>query len=119
MAHRLNNWIGGLATPPKDRVYFENLNPATGEALCQVPRSRSADVEAAAKAAQKALPAWAKTSPAERADLLEAIAGAIENRLEEFAALESRDQGKPIGLARSVDIPRAISNFLSPLAASI
>ena len=111
MAHRLNNWIGGLATPPRDRGYFDNLNPATNEVLCHVPRSKTVDVELAVQAAQKALPAWASTSAAERADLLEEIAAAIENRLEEFAALESSDQGKPIGLARSVDIPRAITNF--------
>ena len=111
MAHRLNNWIGGLATPPRDRVYFDNLNPATGQVLCQVPQSKASDVDAAVTAAKKAQPQWSKTSPAERADLLEDIAAAIENRLEEFASLESQDQGKPIGLARSVDIPRAISNF--------
>ncbi|MEC7241318.1 MAG: aldehyde dehydrogenase [Myxococcota bacterium] len=111
MAHRLNNWIGGLATPPRDRGYFDNLNPATNEILCHVPRSKAVDVELAVQAAQKALPAWASTSAAERADLLEEVAAAIENRLEEFAALESSDQGKPIGLARSVDIPRAITNF--------
>lgn len=111
MAHRLNNWIGGLATPPRDKTYVDNHNPATGEVLCQIPRSRPADVDLAASAAKKALPAWSAAAPAERAELLEDIAAAIENRLEEFASLESQDQGKPIGLARSIDIPRAVSNF--------
>jgi len=111
MSHKLHNWIGGVATPPKDKRYFDNLNPATNRVLCQIPRSNATDVDAAVKAAQRAFPAWAHTSVAERADLLEEIAHAISRRMDEFAETESRDQGKPVGLARSVDIPRAISNF--------
>jgi aminomuconate-semialdehyde/2-hydroxymuconate-6-semialdehyde dehydrogenase len=111
MAHKISNWVGGIPTPPHDGRYFENRNPATNQVIALVPQSTEADVDAAVHAAQAALPSWGKTTPAERADLLEAVADCISERLEEFAALESQDQGKPIGLARRVDIPRAIANF--------
>jgi aminomuconate-semialdehyde/2-hydroxymuconate-6-semialdehyde dehydrogenase len=111
MSHKLSNWIGGIPTPPRDGRYFDNRNPATNQVIAAVPQSTAADVDAAVRAAQAALPGWRKTTPAERADLLEAVADCIAKRCEEFAALESQDQGKPIGLARRVDIPRAIANF--------
>jgi aminomuconate-semialdehyde/2-hydroxymuconate-6-semialdehyde dehydrogenase len=111
MSQKISNWIGGIPAPPQHGRYFENRNPATNGVLALVPQSDSSDVDAAVRAAQLALPAWRSTSPAERADLLEAVADCIEERLEEFAVLESQDQGKPVGLARRVDIPRAIANF--------
>ena len=54
---------------------------------------------------------WSVTSYAERATILERIASNIEQRLDEFAEAESRDQGKPLSLAKTVDIPRAVHNF--------
>ena len=54
---------------------------------------------------------WSRTPAKERAKLLNKIADGIEARLEEFAIAESRDQGKPVWLARAVDIPRACLNF--------
>ncbi len=111
MSHKISNWIGGIPAPPHEGRYYENRNPATNQVIALVPQSTESDVDAAVRAAQAALPSWGKTTPAERADLLEAIADCIAERLEEFAALESQDQGKPIGLARRVDIPRAIANF--------
>jgi aminomuconate-semialdehyde/2-hydroxymuconate-6-semialdehyde dehydrogenase len=92
-------------------AWFDNLNPATGEVLCAVPRGDAAVVDQAAEAALKAGPEWSALSVEERASWLERIADGIEANLEEFAALESRDQGKPVWLARAVDIPRAVSNF--------
>jgi acyl-CoA reductase-like NAD-dependent aldehyde dehydrogenase len=76
-----------------------------------VPDSSEADVEAAVQAANAAFPGWSRTPPAERAKLLDRVADLLEARLEEFAAAESRDQGKPESLARLVDIPRSILNF--------
>jgi aminomuconate-semialdehyde/2-hydroxymuconate-6-semialdehyde dehydrogenase len=111
MAHKISNWIGGLPAAPLAGRYFEDLNPATSEMIALVPRSDESDVEAAVKAAESALPQWSGSPPAERADVLEAVADCIEGRLEEFAVLESADQGKPVSLARSVDIPRAVANF--------
>ena len=77
----------------------------------QVADSTAADVDAAAAAAAAALPAWAALSPAQRARWLHKIADGIEARLEDFALAESKDQGKPVWLARAVDIPRAVHNF--------
>ncbi|TNY25819.1 2-hydroxymuconic semialdehyde dehydrogenase [Fulvimonas soli] len=85
--------------------------PATGEAFARCPDSDAADVAAASAAAQRAAPAWADTPATRRAQLLRRLADLVEARLEEFAALESRDSGKPRALARSLDIPRAVSNL--------
>jgi aminomuconate-semialdehyde/2-hydroxymuconate-6-semialdehyde dehydrogenase len=109
---RQQNCIGGDFQPAAAGEWLDNINPATQQVLSQIPRSRSEDVDravAAAKAAGKG--PWSKTSAAERAALLERVACGIEARLEELARLESEDTGKPVGLARIVDIPRAVANF--------
>ncbi|KAJ3415031.1 Aldehyde dehydrogenase 8 member A1 [Chytridiales sp. JEL 0842] len=76
-----------------------------------VPDSTSPDVDAAVESATKAFPGWSQTTRAERSRLMMKVADLLEARLEEFAIAESRDQGKPISLARTVDIPRAVHNF--------
>ena len=105
----MKNFIGGEFVPTS--ATFDNLNPATSQSLCAVPRSGTAEVDAAAKAALAAQPGWAALSVEDRADWLERIADAIEADLDVFARLESSDQGKPVWLAKAVDIPRAVSNF--------
>ena len=105
----MKNFIGGEFVPTS--ATFDNLNPATSQSLCAVPRSGTAEVDAAAKAALAAQPGWAALSVEDRADWLERIADAIEADLDAFARLESSDQGKPVWLAKAVDIPRAVSNF--------
>ncbi|HXC18091.1 MAG TPA: aldehyde dehydrogenase, partial [Holophagaceae bacterium] len=107
----LRNFVNGAFVAAKDGELLDNLGPATGEIVARIPRSTKADVDAAVAAAKAALPGWAKTSVAERAALLDRVADRIEARLDELAALESRDTGKPISLAKSLDIPRAIANF--------
>ncbi len=108
----LHNYIGGRFVPPAGGVFLDDLAPATGALLTRIPRSGPADVDAAVLAASNARHgAWGRTSVAERADLLDAVADALEARLEILAALESQDTGKPVKLARSLDIPRAIANF--------
>lgn len=109
---RLRNFIGGDFVAPAGAKYLDDFNPATGELLARIPRSGPADVERAVASAAAALEAgWAETSSEERAALCEALAERIEARGDELAALESRDTGKPLGLARTVDIPRAVANF--------
>jgi aminomuconate-semialdehyde/2-hydroxymuconate-6-semialdehyde dehydrogenase len=76
-----------------------------------VAASTAADVDAACAAAATVFPAWANTPTEKRAAILEAIADRLEVRLDEFAAAESKDTGKPITLARTVEIPRAVSNL--------
>lgn len=107
----LPNWIGGRAVPPEGGEYLDNVRPATGEALPRVPASGADDVAAAVAAARAAFPAWAATPAESRADVLERIADALEARLDLIAEVESRDQGKPVALARRVDAPRAVHNF--------
>lgn len=107
----LRNLVNGAFVPAKDGALLDNLGPATGQVIARIPRSAKADVDMAVAAAKAALPGWARTSMAERAALLDRVADRIEARLDELAALESRDTGKPVSLAKSLDIPRAIANF--------
>jgi aminomuconate-semialdehyde/2-hydroxymuconate-6-semialdehyde dehydrogenase len=107
----LQNFIAGRFQPALSGETLEDLAPATGRVLATIPRSQGEDVNAAVAAAGAALPAWARTSVAERADLLETIAAEVERRLAGFAEGESQDAGKPIALAKSLDIPRAIQNL--------
>ena len=108
---KLANFIGGAYMAPENGSYLDSTNPATGKVENQVPRSCAADVERAVCAAEAAFPGWASTSASERAAMLYRIADGLERRLEAFAEAESRDQGKPVSLARNVDIPRAVANF--------
>lgn len=108
---RLANLIDGRLQGPWGDQWLPVHEPATGAVFAQCPDSSAADVDAAAKAAQRAAPAWAATPADERARLLHRLADLIEARLEAFAALESRDSGKPAALARQLDIPRAVSNL--------
>jgi aminomuconate-semialdehyde/2-hydroxymuconate-6-semialdehyde dehydrogenase len=108
----LSNFIAGSFQPAASGQTIDDMSSVTGERLCTIPRSDAQDVDDAVIAAKAALQGdWGQSTVAERADLLEAIADVIESRLEELAALESRDTGKPFRLAATVDIPRAISNF--------
>lgn len=108
---RLANLIDGRLLPPRNDGWLDVFEPATGEAFTRCPDSDAMDVAAAVTAAQRAAPRWAATPNDERARLLQRLADLIEARLDEFAALESKDSGKPLALARSVDIPRAVSNL--------
>lgn len=108
---RLSNWIDGRDAEPESGEHFESPCPATGEAHALIPDSQADDVDRAVKAARKAFPGWRDTPLEKRAAVLNRIADILESRLEEFAQAESADQGKPVWLAREVDIPRAIKNF--------
>lgn len=103
--------IDGEAVAAVEGGWLDNVEPATGAVYGRVAAGTAADVERAVAGARAAFPAWAATPAAERAALLDAIADGIESRLEEFARAESVDTGKPLALARSVDIPRAVKNF--------
>lgn len=85
--------------------------PATGDVVAMLADSAGADVDDAVHAARAAFPHWSATPAEERSRLLLRIASLIDEHLDELAALESRDNGKPLRLARSVDIPRASKNF--------
>jgi len=107
----LHNYIGGELVAPASGEYLDVFEPATGAVYARAPDSSARDVDAAVEAALAAFPAWSRLPAADRSRHLLCIADGIEGRLEEFARAESVDTGKPLALARSVDIPRAIRNF--------
>ncbi|GMV42268.1 MAG: aldehyde dehydrogenase [Myxococcales bacterium] len=105
----VRNLIGGNHVAADEEI--DDVSPATGEVLARIPRSQASDVAAAVAAARAAAPDWAAVGVDGRARLLERLADAVEGRLEELAALESADTGKPVSLARRMDIPRAVANL--------
>ena len=108
---RVANYIGGELVPAANRQHFDNICPSTGEVIGEVPDSDDRDVEIAVDAAKRAFPAWSRTTAAERSRLLLRVADLIERDQQQLAQLESLDSGKPISLARKLDIPRAVANF--------
>ncbi|XP_010208174.2 2-aminomuconic semialdehyde dehydrogenase isoform X3 [Colius striatus] len=105
----LENFIGGKFVPCPS--YIDSYNPSTGDIYCRVPDSGKEEVEAAVKAAKDAFPIWSSKTPLERSQILNKLADLIEDDLEAFAQAESKDQGKTITFARTIDIPRAVYNF--------
>jgi len=93
------------------KSYIDNINPATGKVYSLIPDSGKEDVEAAFQAAQKAFPLWSNTSASERARIMQRIADLILENIDALALAESIDNGKPVSLAKTVDIPRAESNI--------
>jgi aldehyde dehydrogenase len=108
---RYDNFIGGQWVAPVKGQYFTNLTPVTGKPLCDIARSSAEDIELALDAAHKAKDAWGKTSPAERARLLNKIADKMESNLKLIAMVETLDNGKPIRETMAADIPLAIDHF--------
>ncbi len=111
MTLRLTHLIDGQARAADDGAWLDVHDPATGAVWARCPDGGSAAVDAAVAAAQKAFPAWSALPSAERAAWMNRLADAVEARLEDFAAAESRDVGKPLALARALDIPRAVANL--------
>ena len=107
----LRNFIDGNYRAPVNQNYIDNIEPATGQVYGQIPNSDRDDVDLAVEAAEKAFPTWHAMPIEQRADILYAIGEGIEARLDELARAEAVDNGKPVSLARNVDIPRAASNF--------
>ncbi|MCA1797911.1 MAG: aldehyde dehydrogenase [Xanthomonadaceae bacterium] len=104
------HFIGGAPCDSVDGATLPVYEPATGAQYAIVADGSQADIDAAARAAAAAFPAWSALPAAERASHLNAVADAIERRAVEFAAAESRDTGKPVALARGMDIARAVVN---------
>ena len=108
---KLPHWIDGKPTEPGNGRWLDVFEPATGQAFAQVADGDADDVEAAVAAARSAFPAWSALPNSERGRWLRRLADALEARLEDVARAEACDGGKPIRLARDVEIPRAISNL--------
>ncbi len=108
---RLLNYIDGEFVAPWEGQYLDNVNPATGAVYGSLPASTDHDVALAVEAARIAFPEWSATSPETRFTLMNRIAEAIDRNHDFLALAESNDNGKPLWLAKQVDIPRASANF--------
>lgn len=108
---RIENYIGGELVTPASDAYLDNVEPATGDVYSLIPDSDDRDVNLAVDAARAAFPGWSATSPEARFEILMRLVSFIERESEELARAESIDNGKPLTLARVMDIPRAASNF--------
>ncbi len=108
---RYEHYIGGEWVAPKLGQYFENVTPVTGKVFCEVGRGTAEDIEAALDAAHAAAPAWGKTSPAERANILNKIADRMEQNLEMLAVAETWDNGKAVRETLNADLPLAIDHY--------
>ncbi len=103
-----NRWV-----PSESGKTFATVNPSTGEEICQIAEADAADVEKAVKAARRAFEhgAWRKLPASERGRLLHRLADLIEKNADELAALESLDNGKPVGIAKAVDVAATVGCF--------
>ena len=108
---KLLNYINGTLQEPLKGQWLDNIEPATGAVYSYIPDSDASDMQAAVNAATEAYPAWSATDAAERSRIMLRIAELIDENLERLAQAESQDNGKPVALAKVMDIPRAASNM--------
>ncbi len=109
--HKILNYINGVYCEPTLAEWIDNYNPSEGIVYGKIANSSKEDIEKAYQAAKGAFPSWSNTTIEERSRILLKIADLIDQNLERLAEAEARDNGKPLSLARSVDIPRASANF--------
>lgn len=107
----IHNYIGGELRDAISGTRLDVTDPSCGKVFTTAPDSDSEDIDLAVGHAKNAFEAWASSSAEERSAIMLKIADLIDENLEALAAAESRDNGKPVWLARKVDIPRASSNF--------
>lgn len=108
---RFQNYINGEWLDPIDGQYLDDFEPATGQVYATIPNSNEKDLDLAVKAAQQAFPSWSNTPAEQKAKILNKLADLIEQNQDELAEAEARDNGKPITLAKNVDIYRAAANI--------
>ena len=108
---RILNYINGEQVAPLENQWIDNYNPSTGAVYSLIPNSSEKDIEAAYQAAKAAFPSWSNTTLEYRSTILANIARLIKEALVDLAKAEAEDNGKPLSLASTVDIPRASSNF--------
>jgi aminomuconate-semialdehyde/2-hydroxymuconate-6-semialdehyde dehydrogenase len=108
---KIQHFINGRYCDAVSGNWIDNIEPATGKVFSHIADGDERDVEAAYQAAAKAFPAWAATPIEERSAILLKLADLIEANMDALVLAESTDNGKPLKLARRMDIPRAASNF--------
>src|SRR5579871_5478442 len=103
-----NRWV-----PSVSGKTFATINPSTGEEICQIAEADAPDVEKAVQAARAAFEhgPWRKMAASERGRLLNRLADLIEKHTDELAALESLDNGKPVAVAKAVDVPASVGCY--------
>jgi len=107
----IHNYINGELLPPADGEYLDTYEPATGQVYARTPESGAADLQTAIDAAQAAFPGWAQMPGEHKSQCLIRLADLIEANHDQLAEAEARDNGKPVTLARNVDIYRAAANI--------
>ena len=107
----IKNYINGDFSPPLLDHWIDNYNPSDGQVYGQIPNSTKEDIEKAYSAAEAAFPDWSSTSLEKRSQILSKIAQLINKKLPELASAEAKDNGKPLQVAKEIDIPRAAANF--------
>lgn len=115
----IRNFINGQWPSPVSGNYLENINPAEGRVYSLISDSDERDVASAVLAAQAAFPAWSEMQVEKRAAILQRMADLIDRDLDKLALAESIDNGKPLKLAKALDIPRASANIRFYATASI
>ncbi|WP_352338759.1 aldehyde dehydrogenase family protein [Psychrobacter sp. 16-MNA-CIBAN-0192] len=108
---KYDNFINGEWVAPVDGEYFDNPSPIDGKIICQVARSKAADIEIALDAAHAAKDAWGKTSVTERSNTLLKLADSIEANIENIAIAECYENGKPVRETLAADIPLAVDHL--------
>jgi aminomuconate-semialdehyde/2-hydroxymuconate-6-semialdehyde dehydrogenase len=108
---KIQNFINGKYVDPVNGQYIDNVEPGTGKVFAQIPNSTIEDLEKSVSASKAAFPIWSTMSVDKRSRILHKLADLIEEHLDDLALMESRDNGKPLWLAKAVDIPRASTNF--------
>jgi aminomuconate-semialdehyde/2-hydroxymuconate-6-semialdehyde dehydrogenase len=108
---KLSNYINGEFLSPLSEKYIDNINPASGKVYSLIPDSDERDVDLAVKSASEAQYKWANLSKELRSQYLLKIADLIKRDHQILAEMESIDNGKPLKLAQTVDIPRAAANM--------
>lgn len=108
---KILNYINGTYCDPHSDEWLDNYDPSKGEVYSRIANSNSEDVEKAYEAAKAAFPSWSNTTIEERSRIMLRIASLIEDNLDGLAEAEAKDNGKPLSLAKAMDIPRASSNF--------
>jgi aminomuconate-semialdehyde/2-hydroxymuconate-6-semialdehyde dehydrogenase len=107
----IRHFVDGQFVPSANGATFDDVNPATGEVIAKVFEGGREEIDRAVKAARRALPQWAALAQEDRSRLLVDLAKGIERRFDDFLLAEVKDTGKPISLARHLDIPRGSANF--------
>ncbi|MEM9943295.1 MAG: aldehyde dehydrogenase [Planctomycetota bacterium] len=105
------NFINGQYTDPIKGQWIENVSPVSGEVIGKIAQSTMEDIDAACQSAKKVVDRWANMPIEKRAEILHRIADLIDENSQQLVKLESEDCGKPITRARTIEIPRAASNF--------